>query len=469
MTKRTRPSGSVASDTDETMLARLSRRTVLGAGAALGFALTTGSARTSAADKIKVTVDNEPPENQPEAGKAYDAMVKRYEDSHPNIDIVPSRDTWDPKTFTAKLSAGSLTDAFQVPFTEPQGIIARSQAADVTDLLKAWPNFASFNPTALAIATRPSDGHLFGYPISGYSLGLMINRGLFTKAGLNPDQPPATWEDLRAAAQAITKTGTPGFAETSTSNQGGWHFTAWMYSAGGDLIKQDASGKWQAIFNNDIGVSVLQMLKDLRFTDDSMVARQLLDQEATRQMMATGQVGMCVQAPDALPYIRETFSDADMALFGLGILPQHGGNATLSGGSVEMFSPKASAEVLAAATDFTLYRDFDLQNLEASLQADQARGALIGWPQLPIFTGDLQAQRDALFAKYSNAPSQNYQAYVNGATTIALRAEPPIETQQLYAAIDAAVQAILTDKNADPKAELDKAANQFQTQVLNQL
>lgn len=449
----------------------LDRRSLVGAGAMLGLAAaTTQITRASAAqDKLEVTVDNAPPENQPEAVKAYDAMVKRYEDAHPNIDIKPSSDTWDPKTFSARLSAGSLTDGFLVPFTEPQGIISRSQSADITDLIKQWPNFPSFNPAALAVATRASDGRIFGYPTAGYALGLLINRDLFTKAGLNPDQPPATWDDFRAAGQALAAKGTPGFAETSTNNQGGWHFTAWMYSAGGDLIQQDANGRWKATFNNDIGVSVLQLLKDMRFTDNSMVARQLLDQNATRQMMATGQAGMTIQAGDALPYIRETFSDADINQFGMGIFPQKGGNATLSGGSVEMFNPKAAPNILATALDFCLFRDFDLQNLAATLQADQQRGALIGWPQLPIFTGDFQAQRDAVFAKYINAPTQNYTAFVDGSTKLTLKAEPPIETQQLYAAIDAAVQAVLTNKNADPKGELDKAANQFQTQVLDQL
>ena len=449
----------------------LTRRTLLGTGAALGLAAATVRVMpTSAAQgKIVVTVNNAPPENQPEAVKAYDAMVKRYEDAHPNVDVKPSTDTWDPKTFSAKLSAGSLTDGFLVPFTEPQGIIARSQSADITDLIKQWPNFPSFNPTALAVATRASDGRIFGYPTAGYALGLVINRDLFTKAGLNPDQPPATWDDFRAAAQALTAKGTPGFAETSTNNQGGWHFTAWMYSAGGDLIQQDVNGRWTAIFNNDIGVSVLQLLKDMRFSDNSMVARQLLDQNATRQMMATGQAGMTIQAGDALSYIRETFADADINQFGMGIFPQKGGNATLSGGSVAMFNPKSAPDVLSTTLDFCLFRDFDLQNLEASLQADQQRGALIGWPQLPIFTGDFQAQRDAVYAKYSNAPLQNYAPFVDGSAKLTLKAEPPIETQQLYAAIDAAVQAVLTDKNADPKGELDKAANQFQTQVLDQL
>ncbi len=449
---------------------RLSRRNVLGYGATIGLAaaiapsIQPGAAAAQDAE-VTVRVNNAPSENQPEAVEAFKQTIERYETAHPNVTIEASQDTWDPQTFPARLAAGTLSDAFVAAYTEPQGIIGRGQAANVTSYLEQWPYFSSFTPESLAIV-RDGDGQLFGFTIGGYLLGLLYNRAHFEEVGLDPDMPPATWDELRSAAQMLTTNGRAGFVETSSNNQGGWHFVAWMYSAGGEILSEQ-DGRYTAIFNNDIGVQVLQFLKDMRYTDKSMPERQLLDQNDTRQLMATGQVSMSIQAADALPYIRETFSDADINQFGLSFLPQNGGNATLAGGTVTMFNPNSSPEVLAPAVDFSLFRDFDLQNLEASLAADQARGALIGWPELPIFTGDFQAQRQAVFDKYSNAPTANYLPFVEGASGIALRAEPPIETQQLYAAIDAAVQAILTDDSADPRTLLDQAAQQFQTQVLD--
>ena len=449
---------------------RLSRRNVLGYGAAIGLAaavapsLRPGAAAAQDAE-VTISVNNAPQENQPEAVKAFKEGIARYEEAHPNVTVEASQDTWDPQTFPARLAAGTLTDAFIAAYTEPQGIIGRGQAANVTSYLQQWPYFSSFTPESLAIV-RNGAAELFGFTLGGYLLGLMYNRDHFTEVGLNPDMPPATWDELRSAAQTLTTNGRAGFVETSSNNQGGWHFVAWMYSAGGEILSEQ-DGRYTAIFNNDVGVQVLQFLKDMRYTDKSMPERQLLDQNDTRQLMATGQVSMSIQAADALPYIRDTFSDADINQFGLGSLPQNGGNATLTGGSVWMFNPNSTPDVLAAAVDFSLFREFDLQNLDASLQADQARGALIGWPQLPIFTGEFQAQRQAVFDKYANAPVENYRPFVDGAVGLTLQAEPPIETQQLYAAIDAAVQAILTDDSADPRTLLDQAAQQFQTQVLD--
>lgn len=448
----------------------LSRRQVLGYGAGLGMAaaiapsLRPGPAMAQDAP-ITITTNNAPAENQPESVEAFQQTIARYEEANPNVTVEASQDTWDPQTFPARLAAGTLSDSFVAAYTEPQGIIGRGQAANVTSYLQQWPSFPSFTPESLAIV-RDGAGELYGFTLGGYLLGLLYNRDHFTEAGLDPDQPPTTWDELRTAAQTLTTNGRFGFVETSSNNQGGWHFVAWMYSAGGEVLTEE-NGQYRAVFNNDTGVQVLQFLKDMRYTDGSMPERQLLDQNDTRQLMATGQVSMCIQAADALPYIVDTFSDADINQFGLGVLPQNGANATLAGGTVWMFNPNSAPEVLAASVDFCLFREFDLQNLEASLAADQERGALIGWPQLPLFTGDFQAQRQAIFDRYSNAPVANYAPWNEGNAGITLRAEPPIETQQLYAAIDAAVQAILTDESADPRTLLDQAAQQFQTQVLD--
>ncbi|MGY3678052.1 hypothetical protein [Streptomyces sp. TE33382] len=43
--------------------------------------------------------------------------------------------------------------------------------------------------------------------------------------------------------------------------------------------------------------------------------------------------------------------------------------------------------------------------------------------------------------------------------------EPPIEAQNVYKALDSAVQAVLTREDADPAEQLKKAAGQVKSQV----
>jgi hypothetical protein len=229
-----------------------------------------------------------------------------------------------------------------------------------------------------------------------------------------------------------------------------------MYTAGGDMQTADGT---KATFNSAKGVSVLQLLKDMRFTDNSMTKEQLFTQDKTLQLLATNKVAMVVMAPDQLNTLQSQFG-ADLKNFGLGPMPQNGGNASLAGGNVWIFNPKASQDVIKAAFDFVTYSNFNLGVLENSLAQQASNGQAVGAPTAQLFKGDFQQKLSALSVKYSNVPRENYATYIN--TTNGLRAEPRNQTQKMYAALDPAMQAVLTTASADPKALLDQAAQEFQ-------
>src|SRR5205814_6186664 len=63
------------------------------------------------------------------------------------------------------------------------------------------------------------------FPYTTLFRSMYYNRKLFSGAGLDPDKPPTTWEEFRAAAKALTSSKVAGYAETSASNQGGWHWS----------------------------------------------------------------------------------------------------------------------------------------------------------------------------------------------------------------------------------------------------
>jgi multiple sugar transport system substrate-binding protein len=229
----------------------------------------------TATGRITITVNGQPPKTQPFERKIYDEDVAEFERTHPDIDLEPREGFMDPKTFNSKLAGGQLEDVFYVYLNNPASLISRRQAADITDYVQDVPNVDKLQPELTEIFT--SDGRTYGLPTSNYSMGLLYNRKLFTQAGLDPDRPPATWAEVREAARKITALGnnTVGFAEYSKNNQGGWHFTTWMYSMGGDVARQDGD-RWVADFNNATGKRVAQTLHDMRWTDNTMGDKQLL-------------------------------------------------------------------------------------------------------------------------------------------------------------------------------------------------
>jgi multiple sugar transport system substrate-binding protein len=443
-----------------------SRRSFLQRSAAVGvgalglesFLAACGS-NTTTSGAVTAAVNSMPPSSNAGALYVFNQLVKQFEQAYPNEKIVGKNDPYDPTTYFVKLAAGQQEDGIQSYFTEPPLLISKHAVADITSLAKGWQYFSDYVPSIASIMTD-SSGKVYGIPTNGYTLGIYYNRKMFQAVGLDPNKPPTTWADFRSYAKALTTSSVAGFAETSTSNQGGWHFTNWMYSAGGDMESADGT---KAVFNSSQGASVLQLLKEMRFTDNSMTKEQLFTQAQTLQLLATNKVAMVVMAPDQLNTLQSQYG-ADLTQFGIGPMPQNGGNASLAGGNLWVFNPKSSPDVIKAAFDYVVYSNFNLSVVESSLAQQAASGQAVGAPTAVLFQGAFQQKLSALNAKYATVPLSNYATFIN--STLALRPEPHNQTQKMYAALDPVMQAILTNSSADPQSLLNQAAQQFQ-QVLD--
>jgi ABC-type glycerol-3-phosphate transport system substrate-binding protein len=436
---------------------------LLAAGLSLaGAAACSTSSEPAAGGKVKVSINGQPPQTQAFERKVFDQDVKDFEASHPNIDLVPHEGFMDPKTFAAKLAGGQLEDVYYVYFTDPAQLIARRQAADITDYVKDVPHASALQPQLLDIF-RDGNGRLYGLPTANYSMGLLYSRALFTRAGLDPDRPPSTWDEVRADARKIAAlgNGTVGYADFSKNNQGGWHLTAELYSAGAQVATKDGD-RWRAAFNSAETRQMLQTLHDMRWTDNTMGSKQLLEIPDVQRMMGAGKLGMYIAAPDNVPTLVKQFQ-GKYADYGMGPMP--GGKATLLGGEGYMLNPKASPEKIKAGLEWLQWKflnpDRAELNIKRFLDSDLPIG--LATPPTPdIWTGSERTQTEALKAKYANIPLKNYQPFLDGAKTVTGQLEPP-NAQQIYAALDSVMQGVLTDQNANPDKLLADAEGKVNT------
>ncbi|MFF1422861.1 ABC transporter substrate-binding protein [Streptomyces sp. NPDC058280] len=443
----------------------IARRQALGLAVAtalsLGLAACGSPAEPSGVGKdgvVTISVNGMPTKTQPADRKDFEDLVKEFEASHPKIKIDAREGQMDPKTFAAKLAGGQLEDVFYVYFTDPAGLIQRHQAADITPYLKGVPYLQDVRPE-LQDVFKGADGKIYGLPTGNYSLGLLYNRELFKKAGLDPDRPPATWDEVRTAAKKISGLGdgTVGYADYSKNNQGGWHLTSWIYSMGGEVATQQ-DGTWKAAFNSDAGRKALQALHDMRWTDNSMGTRQLLEIGDVQKMMGAGKLGMYMAGPDNIPTIVKQF-EREYDEYGLAALP---GTATLGGGDGFMFNPKASPEKIKAGLQWIQWKYLNPDREEKNVKKFSGLGVPVGLPQPNLFGGAAQAKNDAIHAKYANVPQQNYKPFVDRSPEVAVKVEPP-NAQQLYTVLDSVMQAVLTKKDADLDELLETAAKKADT------
>ncbi|WP_371543819.1 sugar ABC transporter substrate-binding protein [Streptomyces sp. NBC_00554] len=428
---------------------------------ACSFALTAtacGSGDDDAADgKTSITVNCMPPKSAKVDRSFFEADIKAFEKANPTIDVV-AHDAFpcqDPKTFDAKLAGGQMEDVFYTYFTDAKHVVDINQAADITSYVKDLKSYDTIQQQLRDIYTV--DGKIYGVPRTGYSMGLIYNKKLFKDAGLDPEKPPATWEELRTAAKAIAGlgNGTVGYADYSAQNQGGWHFTAELYSQGGDVVSED--GK-KANVDTPEGKAVLQNLKDMRWTDNSMGTKQLLILNDVQQMMGSGKLGMYLSAPDNIPILVKekggNYND-------LALAPMPGGNGTLVGGDGYMFNKKATPEQIKAGLKwldsmFLTPGDGFLGDYARAKQND----APVGLPEPRLFTGAADEKDQQVKEANANVPVENYQAFLDGNQSLDMKIEPP-QAQQIYSVLDGAVSAVLTKKDADIDKLLSDASGKI--------
>ncbi|KAF5993312.1 MULTISPECIES: extracellular solute-binding protein [Streptomyces] len=404
-----------------------------------------GSGDGSAGGKTRITVNCMPPKSAKVDRSFFEADIKAFEKQNPDIDVV-AHDAFpcqDPKTFDAKLAGGQMEDVFYTYFTDSKHVVDINQAADITSYVKDLKSYGTIQQQLRDIYTV--DGKIYGVPRTGYSMGLIYNRKLFQKAGLDPDKPPATWEEVRADAKKIAALGggTVGYADYSAQNQGGWHFTAEMYSQGGDVVTPD--GK-KASVDTPEGKAVLQNLHDMRWSDNSMGSKQLLVINDVQQLMGSGKLGMYLSAPDNIPIlVKEKGGNYD----DLALAPMPGGKGTLIGGDGYMFNKKDSPEQIKAGLKWL---DHMFLTPGAGFLGDYARAkqnnAPVGLPEPRLFTGAADAKDQQVKKANANVPVKNYQAFLDGNQSLQMKIEPP-QAQQIYSVLDGAVSAVLTKKDAN--------------------
>ncbi|MDR0436118.1 MAG: extracellular solute-binding protein [Propionibacteriaceae bacterium] len=413
--------------------------------------------------RTKLTVVGLLPGATEEAKAALDQQVADFENQYPDIDVEWVEYEWKATTFSADLAGGTLPDVFEIPLTDAQSLIANSQIADMDSYVKAMPYGNDFNPGVLQYGLGP-DGHIYAIPAKSiYGIGLHYNRTLFTQAGLDPDKPPTTWSEVREYAKKIADAvpGVAGYAQMATSNTGGWQLTVATYARGGRMESVAADGTATATVDNAATKAALEFLKAMRWDDNSMGAEFNYDWGSINQAFAAGQVAMYTSGQDVYTSLVQA-NGVDPDSYGLTTIPLEGADSgVLGGGTLAAVNVKASDEVKDAAMKwidyFYLGKYISEDAAVATAQLQVANNQPVGTPELPIFTSAQLDQYNRWIAPYVTVPLAQMKPFTDGIVGAQPIAEPPVATQDLYAALDPAVQAVLTDQNADIDALLATA------------
>ena len=370
-----------------------------------------------------------------------------------------------PATFTAALKAGTEPNVFYTYFTDKNQVLDAGQAADITSYVNTTtvPNLKDIVPSAMAAVTAGKT--LYGLPTSNYTQGLIINRKLFTEAGLNPDQPPTTWAQVEQDAKAITKLGHGiyGYGDYSAGNNGGWHFSSEVDAMGGQMISPDGT---TAAFNSPQGKAVLQALHTMRFTDHSMSPTQQLQWGALQKQMAAGTLGMYIAAPDDIYNVIVPQDGGDINNYGMAPLPSATGTpaGSLSGGNDYMFAKRDSAAQIRAGIKFLNFEDLTPGSGQFNFARTKADGLPVGFPEPQLFSGAAQQRNQKLMDASATINTSYYSTFTQANEK---GMGEPVDAQAVYKTLDPVMLSVLTDPTANISQLLANASSQVNQILAN--
>jgi multiple sugar transport system substrate-binding protein len=435
------------------------------------IAVVASSISSAATQKpITISVASLIPGSTPEAITQFNNQVKEFQKANPSIHVNSVEYQWTGPTFAAKLAAGTLPTVFTVPFTDARTLGENGQIADLTKEVKALPYYSKFNPAVLAEGTT-SKKKIVALPTAAYAQALHYNRKLFSDAGLDPNKPPTTWGQLRADAKQITaKTGKAGYVEMAKDdNTAGWILTTLVYALGGRMEVGTGTSA-RATLNNSKTVTVLNMLKAMRWTDNSMGSNFDYGWSDINQNFAAGNIGMYISGSDVYTNLVSA-SNIDPSIYGEATIPlaKNKTAGVLGGGTLAAVRPDANGAARAAAIKWIDF--FYEKPLISKAQAIRNAQTLVaskqpvGVPALPIFNKAQYDLANTWIKPYINVSQAQVKPFTRGIFAQKLIPEPPASTQSVYHALDASVQAVLTDKNANIASLLADANSTAQSAI----
>jgi multiple sugar transport system substrate-binding protein len=254
-------------------------------------------------------------------------VVAEFQKTYPNMEVEPDFATYANlnEKISTSIAGGSSYDVITSGVGWIQPFAARGVYADLAQFGVTAETIEDELVPALVAPSMWEDA-IYGYPVVIDPRAIAFRKSEFEAAGLDPDNPPATFDELKEAAETLTQRDgsgnitRPGFDFNTTPGNYRQAFIIFLNSLGTTLFTEDGEPN----FNNEDGVEVLEWMA-------SMInnVQPFGQQNATQdEMVLTGEAPMGF-VKGSVDCTEIDFCD-DLGFF----LPDNGKAAQMVGGDI---------------------------------------------------------------------------------------------------------------------------------------
>lgn len=147
-------------------------------------------------------------------------------------------------------TTGNAPDVIAIDNPYHAMFAARNAFLDLTDKIAASDVVRTENYFPGPLKSTMWDGKYFGVPKATNTIALYYNKDMFKAAGLDPNSPPQTWDELYEVSRKLTDAskGIYGLAFSAKANEEGtFQFLPWVQMGGGSYSNINADGAVEAL------------------------------------------------------------------------------------------------------------------------------------------------------------------------------------------------------------------------------
>lgn len=273
-------------------------------------------------------------------------------------------------------------------------------------------------------------GQLHGFPLNNSTPILYYNKDLYERAGLDPDKPPATWDELVYNARKISALGPEVFGFRVDSAD--WLLEMYIWQAGGEVISEDGR---TILFGSPEAISAAEFFQDLIREGTAVMTIT-----GGGDLDMTGNIGQMIRSTGSLGHL---IANAPFDFGATTIPPKVRGDVPIGGGNLYMIGGHSEEEIQAA---WELMKFFVTP--ENSLRYALDTGYM---------TSRISAFNAPEIQELMEADPRFRNTYTH-LETVARRRPFHGPYREAWSLLAEAWQKVLTDMNADAEAEYERAA-----------
>ena len=198
----------------------------------------------------------------------------------------------------------------------------------LSDAEAKWPGWKDVPPLWRDVATK--DGKVYAVPTPGFAYyGIIYRKDLVKAAGLDPENPPRTWDAFAAWCERLTyrdkvipgATVQRGQRAYAIENRP-WGFLPWVGAAGGDVIRrkttpavqrstfnaQPSTSEWEACFDSPECLRAAAFLKKLIGMGVVRALPQLSLRNEVADLFVQGEIVSVFGGEDLVAYLTENLN-----------------------------------------------------------------------------------------------------------------------------------------------------------------